>query len=358
MFDWLISAAAAAALTLSVGPNEKFHTIADALASVRNDLSKTGTVITVDPGTYAGTQVKSYESGWEYLGIPLTIQGKPGGPRPIIKDSSPAIMTTSGAGKAWFVPWAHNPQTGQPNPGTWTFRHLEISQARRGDPYGSMAGIRTENGWPASLVVDDCYFHDNDNGILGPEAGGSLTLTNSLFDHNGAGDGFSHNIYIGFATSATVSDSEFRRANVGHEFKSRAKESTLTRVKAIDGPDGTASYGMDFPNGGKVLVTDSVIEKGPKASNNFAFHVGGEGVHVPTGGVNWPVTEVTIRNTVFVNDKAGDSWAILNQTDKEGGLDITVTCEDCKFYGYDRQHLAIGKVQLIRPVMLTARPQL
>lgn len=57
------------------------------------------------------------------------------------------------------------------------------------------AGIRLERG---TLVVRDCTFTDNQNGILtsnDPQV--ELEIVNSEFSYNGHGDGQSHNLYAG-----------------------------------------------------------------------------------------------------------------------------------------------------------------
>src|SRR5690606_15270205 len=57
------------------------------------------------------------------------------------------------------------------------------------------AGIRQEG---IGLHVRNCYFHDNDNGILGGGGAESdIIIEYSEFAYNGFGDGYSHNLYIG-----------------------------------------------------------------------------------------------------------------------------------------------------------------
>ena len=53
---------------------------------------------------------------------------------------------------------------------------------------GNGAGIRYEGG---ALVINDCYFHDNQDGLLSADdPTGSITINNSEFANNGTGDGF------------------------------------------------------------------------------------------------------------------------------------------------------------------------
>ena len=68
---------------------------------------------------------------------------------------------------------------------------IEFRGARVPDRNGS--GIRFEQG---SLTVRNCRFLENENGILtASNPGMTLTIENSEFGHNGAGDGQSHNLY-------------------------------------------------------------------------------------------------------------------------------------------------------------------
>ena len=46
----------------------------------------------------------------------------------------------------------------------------------------------------------DCYFHHNENGILtGRDPESDIVVEHSEFAHNGVGDGYTHNLYIGHA---------------------------------------------------------------------------------------------------------------------------------------------------------------
>src|SRR5439155_13019403 len=55
---------------------------------------------------------------------------------------------------------------------------------------GNGAGIRHEGG---NLILNNDYFHDNEEGILGGnDLSGNITINNSEFAHNGAGDGLTH----------------------------------------------------------------------------------------------------------------------------------------------------------------------
>jgi hypothetical protein len=104
-----------------------------------------------------------------------------------------------------------------------TIEGIEFSGAKV--PDGNGAGIRLEG---AGLTVRDCYFHDNENGILtSANPASDIVVEHSEFAHNGFGDGYTHNLYIGNVRSFTLRFSYVHQALVGHNVKSRALRATL-----------------------------------------------------------------------------------------------------------------------------------
>ena len=142
-----------------------------------------------------------------------------------------------------------------------------------GDDNG--AGIRYEGG---NLVVKNSVFWNNQDGLLGnADPTGTILIDNSEFSNNGAGDGYSHNIYVGAIASATIQNSYFHDAVVGHEIKSRALSTTITGNRIFDN-NADDSYSIDLPNGGVGVVTNNIIEKGVNAENYTTIHYAGESV--------------------------------------------------------------------------------
>ena len=97
------------------------------------------------------------------------------------------------------------------------------------------AGIRLDGG---NLVLRNTGFYDNENGILGGENGTSVTIEYSAFARNGFGDGFTHNLYIGFVDRLNVKASYFHHAKIGHNLKSRGKENYIENSYFLDGTTG------------------------------------------------------------------------------------------------------------------------
>jgi len=186
--------------------------------------------------------------------------------------------------------------------GTWVLRGGAVSiqgfdfiGARVPDRNG--AGIRLEKG---SLTVTDCTFMDNENGILtanNPEI--VLEIAESEFGHNGAGDGQSHNLYVGSIKQLIVTGSYFHHAKVGHLLKSRAAENHIRYSRLVDGESGNASYELEFPAGGVAYVVGNVIEQAPGTGNPHLIAFGAE-------GYKWPKNELYLVNNTLIDRRPSE----------------------------------------------------
>jgi hypothetical protein len=184
--------------------------------------------------------------------------------------------------------------------GTWviqggnvTVDSVEFHDAKVPDQNG--AGLRAEG---VNLTIINSGFYDNENGILGGDSG-TITISRSEFARNGFGDGYTHNIYIGPIDRLTVSSSYFHEAKIGHNLKSRAKQTTIENSFFMDGPNGTASYLVDTPNGGVVYLRGNLFQKGPNADNSIAIAYGQEGLTKPVN------TLEMVHNTVVMTRSGG-----------------------------------------------------
>jgi len=171
-----------------------------------------------------------------------------------------------------------------------TIEGVEFSGAQVSDHNG--AGIRLEG---AGLTLRDCYFHDNENGILtGANPASDIVIEHSEFAHNGI-DGYTHNMYIGHVRSFTLRFSYVHHANVGHNVKSRALSNYINYNRIMDEKDGTSSYDIDLPNGGLSFIIGNVIQQGPATENPTIISYGAE-------GLQHPVNELYFVNNTVVND--------------------------------------------------------
>jgi hypothetical protein len=243
--------------TLTVGVGQQYSTIASAVAA-----SRSGDVVQVQAGTYT--------NDFAEINTQITLQGVGGMVKMVATGNIPndkGILVTNT---------------------DVIIDHFEFSGAK--GPSGNDAGIRYQGG---NLAVTNSYFHDNQNGILSnPSADGTIFIDNSEFERNGAGDGYTHNIYVGAIAKLTITDSYFHDALVGNEIKSRAAETVISNTRVFDNA-GTASWSIDLPNGGKASLTNNVIEQGPNSEN---FNIISFGVEGAASG-----SQLTMSNNVVVN---------------------------------------------------------
>ena len=118
-----------------------------------------------------------------------------------------------------------------------------------------------------------------------------------------------------------IEASRFIGTQHGHHIKSRAQRTEVIGCDISDGPDGTASYEIDLPNGGALVVRNSTFEKGPKSENHAAMiAIGAEGVTQPAG-------EITIINNRARNDGNFQTAFVENMTKNK------VTLKNNRFSG-------------------------
>lgn len=175
-----------------------------------------------------------------------------------------------------------------------TVRGITFADARAAD--GNGAGIRAEGD---GLTVEDSAFLGNQDGILATVSGGTIIVRNSRFEGNGTcanRGGCAHGIYVTQADTLRIERSVFRGQREGHHIKSRALRTELTGNIIEDGSDGTASYSVDVPDGGTLIMRDNALQKGAHASDpKCAVSVGGESLRNPT-------EEIAADDNRFAND--------------------------------------------------------
>ena len=174
-----------------------------------------------------------------------------------------------------------------------TVENIEFSGCRVPDRNG--AGIRQEG---KGLVVRHCSFHDNEDGILtGANPESDILVEFSEFHHNGAGDGYSHNLYIGQVRSFTLRFCSSRQAKTGHLVKSRAQTNSILYNRLMDEQDGSSSYVIDLPNGGRSYIIGNIIHHGAHAENGVAVSYAAE-------GAKNTAQELYVVNNTYVNERA------------------------------------------------------
>ncbi len=266
-------AGAASAATRSVGPGKTYATPCAAIAAAQD-----GDVIEIDAAaTYAGDVCAIARSN-------LTLRGVNG------RAHVDAAGKAFGGKGTWVIQGANT-----------TVENIELSGATVADKNG--AGIRQEG---AGLTVRNCFFHDNEDGILSGGTG-EILVEGSEFAHNGAGDGYSHNMYIGHESKFTLRGSYSHHSKIGHLVKSRAQENYILYNRLMDESDGTSSYAVDLPNGGTSYVIGNLIQQGPMTDNATILAYGEE-------GTTNPKADLYVVNNTFVNDRGSGTFLQLAAT--------------------------------------------
>jgi MYXO-CTERM domain-containing protein len=252
--------------TIVVGEREAVRSISEAAR-----LARDGDTIEIRPGEYRRQAVVWTQDR-------LTIRGV--GRRPVlIADGD------SAEGKAlWVV------RSAQMTIDNLEFRGVRVAA-------GNGAGIRFESG---HLKVVRCAFFDNEMGILTSNAADAvLEVENSEFGaaprHAGA---LHHLLYAGTIARLKVSGSRFQQGYLGHLIKSRARESSILYNLLVDGVGGSASYELEFPNGGIAWVIGNIIGQSATTDNPVVVSYGAE-------GERWPDNALHLAHNTLVDDTPG-----------------------------------------------------
>ncbi|HUI93070.1 MAG TPA: right-handed parallel beta-helix repeat-containing protein [Chitinivibrionales bacterium] len=258
------------ARTLLVGPARSYKTPCDASGALQD-----GDTVMIDTGTYLDQACIWAASNTVIRGVSEFAHLKP-----------PAVIPN---GKAVLVISGNNT----------TVENIEFSNATVPDQNG--AGIRQEG---SNVTIRHCYFHDNEDGILG--GSGNVVIEYSEFYHNGFGDGYSHNMYISACDTFTLRFSFTHASNEGHTIKSRAFRNYIL-YNRIASEDDSTSYEINLPNAGTSFIIGNVIEQGPKSNNSAILDYGSE-------GLSGHDTALYVVDNTFVNDKHSGTFISISNT--------------------------------------------
>ena len=282
--------ASAHARDINVGPSRSLQTLADAVTA-----AGPGDRLLLDPGAYLDDTAS--------VDTPLIIEGA---------GSGATLKITQ------HLPNQKGILIGNAD---LTVRNLTFDGAFVLDREGKNgAGIRMQRG---NLVVENCTFQNNQDGMLvNPIAGATVTISGSTFLNNGAGDGFSHGMYVNEVAQVTVRDSTFTGTKQGHSIKSRALATTVVNTLIDDGVVGTSSYAIDLPNGGVAVIDGVKITQGPNTTNPSMIAYGAEGNLKA-------VNSLTVSNSTFVNKlNSPNAVAVYNFTTTVAAVLINDTAEN------------------------------
>ncbi len=259
---------------LLVGPTRPLKAPSQAAAA-----AKPGDVVKIDPGEYDDCAV------WRTPNITIQAAGPP------------VVMTGRTCAKQGIFVIQSNDVTVD----GLVFRNAAVEEHNG-------AGIKMNGD---NLTVRNSRFERNENGIL---AGGSdssiVRISDSAFIGNGSCVGAcAHGLYIGQHIQAVEIDNcRFLGAQSGHHIKSRAHRTTVRNSRVEDGLGGTASYLIDVPNGGDILIENTILQKGPKAGNHTAA------IMIAAEGATNPATSMVIRNNHFRNEMGASTAFVRNES--------------------------------------------
>ena len=263
---------------LSVGPGQTYSTPCQALA-----VAPAGAIIQIDAsGTYSGDVCAINASN-------ITLKGINGRPK----------IDAAGQCAA--------------SKGTWVFAGdnitvdtIELTGATTPQNNGAAICMQGQN-----LTVLNAYVHDNQEGIfVNPEPSGQILVQSTEFDHNGFGDGLTHNLHVNAAARLTVQYSYSHNANAGNLVETGASENYIL-YNRLTSETGTTSAETDIANGGRSFVIGNLIEKGANDQSGtvLGYLDGG------SSGSN-SSTELYVVNNTFVNDRSsGATFLAISSVD-------------------------------------------
>ena len=265
---------AANARVLAVGPTRVLKVPSQA-ATIADD----GDVVRIDPGTYADCAI------WN----PSHLLIEAAGPGVVIAGKTCAEMGI-------FITRGND----------ITIRGITFADASV--IWHNGAGIRAGGD---NLTVEHSRFLHDENGILaggGPDS--VVRITDSAFIGDGACIKLcAHGVYAGARIALLeIDDSVFLDTKVGHHIKSRARNTVIRDNRIEDGPTGTASYLVDIPDGGNVLIQGNTMEKGALSENPaVAISIGEEGLKNRT-------SVLIVRDNSFHSDEPARTAFIRDST--------------------------------------------
>ena len=271
----------ASAATLSVGPGKTYAKPCAAIA-----VAKDGDVIEIAGNTtYSGDVCSINRHN-------LTIRGVNGRPK---IDAAGKSAADKGI---WVV-----------NGNNLTVDNVEMYGAKVWDVNG--AAFRLQG---TGFTLRNSFIHDNENGILAnANVNSDILIEYTEFGHNGAGDGQSHNLYIGHVKSLTFRYNYSHDANIGHNLKSRAETNLIAYNRFSSTPPGVTgstaagqpSYEINLPNAGTSYIIGNIIEQ-PATNQNPTMVAYGE------EGVTNAGSDLYVINNTFLNNYSDGTFLFVS----------------------------------------------
>ena len=246
---------------LNVGAGQQYQSLASAIAGA-NQLGS-NVVIKILAGTYAN-------DGGTITASNVTVEGMGG--------LAKLVGASAGTGGKSAITAAGN---------NIILTNIDIS----GVTGAGNAGVLYTGG---TLHLDGVDVHDNQTGVATTNVtGGVLDIETSHIDHNGSVSG-GGDIDVGAIGTFTLYGTAVRDAVGGFEVRSLAQTDTLTYSVVAD-VSGAADHAVELPQGGKVTIFDTTIERGPNAMTKSMISWG-------SAGTTYAGSSMTINEAAFIND--------------------------------------------------------
>ena len=267
---------------ITVGPKGRdFTNFADAVAEIARRGNPAGCVIEADAGEYP-----SWRSENEYKGRESFLKN-------IVRVSADNLTIRGVGGRAhlaykcrgavskdrWTVPPGGTQHGSVIVQAARNLRleNVEVSGGCEATS-GNGAGLWVE---PAGVgtVVRDCFFHDNDNGILTSRIPSARVIVmNSEFRANGApgpfAEGQNHNLYVGEVAELVFMFNWSHASQRGQLLKSRAAHNHVLYNRLTD--EGGSNYPIDLPYGGDSYVIGNLVQMSATNRNGTMINYGRE----------------------------------------------------------------------------------
>ncbi len=238
--------------------SRSFPSLASASAALRN-----GDTLNIGPGTYTE---------------PLLIKANN---ISIVGRGHVIIEHTSAEGKAAIIAKGMNT----------LIENIECRNIAVKDRNGACVRLEGRN-----LKLNHVYFHHSQQGLLTGAKPGHVEINDSRFESLGL-DGLAHGIYIG-GGELTLSNSLFIAArSQGHEIKSRAARNLISHciIVSLSSDDSRL---IDITGGGLLKITDSILQQGPRSTNQDVIGYGLE-------KLLYKLNHAELTNNIIIMERRG-----------------------------------------------------
>lgn len=189
-----------------------------------------------------------------------------------------------------------------------TVENIECSKAR--SSAGNGACIRHQG---KNLTVSGVYFHDSEQGILEAGNDGKLVIKFSRFERVGK-NGRAHGVYSNGAQLVIDHCSFTSMVSQAHSVKSRSRK-TIIKNTLFSTKKGNDSRIIDIPNGGELVIHNSILHQNNNTKNRQVI---GYGLEKQSQN---RVHKITIaENLVIMEREKGNEFLALPKWGKDSSL--------------------------------------